>query len=64
MFRDDVYFMTRSQLISWNRVNRAPGAKYPTNADHQRVSNMMDIVGDPDILRTESGVAPVPMRND
>jgi hypothetical protein len=61
MFRDDFYFMTRSQLNSWNRVNRAPGAKYPTDADYQRVNSMIDIVGDEDILRTESGVIPVTM---
>lgn len=62
MFVDNFYFMTPEQLNSWNRVNRAPGAKFPTEKDRQRVSNMMDQVGDPAILRTESGVSPVRMR--
>lgn len=58
MFRDKLYFMTRKESISYNRVMGAPGAKHPNRADRDRYDSLEMRVKDLSILRTETGHIP------
>lgn len=58
MFADNFYFMTREELVSYNRCMGTPGCKVPSREDEDRFFALQERVKDISILRTESGAIP------
>lgn len=55
-----LYFMTRTELASYNRVCRAGNCRPADDTDRQRFKALMEKIDyRPDILRTDAGFRPV-----
>lgn len=50
-------FLTREEVNSFNRVNRAPGARFSNEKDQAKVGHILDVCAEKGIIkfRTQDG---------
>lgn len=47
-------FLTQEEANSWNRVHRAPGARVPDRKDEDKVSRILEICDNLEIIKIRS----------